>query len=267
MAHAFVRRADGLVMCRLDGEEKAVIAQVAQEVGELIRTDLELTEEPGPVRRAAGSEDPLDRLEAQFAAREPRTPRDPAVRRLLPDAAEDPALAAEMRRLGQQDLVSAKLGALLRIQRVLDSSGPARSEVVLGPEDARAWLTALTDLRLVLAERLGLRTDQDADTLRMLQQIGEESGLSEQMDRAGADSAPADPDDLSARERERTAGPDLMLAVYDLLSWLQESLVLVQLPVLDDRDPELDADDDADHDAVQDPDRDGRRGGERPDGT
>ena len=37
MAHAFRRRADGTLACRLDGEEKAIIAQVAQETADLIR--------------------------------------------------------------------------------------------------------------------------------------------------------------------------------------------------------------------------------------
>ena len=63
-----------------------------------------------------------------------------------------------------------------------------------------ALLTALTDLRLVLAERLGLRTDEDADVLH------------EQLARRLAEGVPQDAWSAAA-------------AVYDFLTWWQESLV------------------------------------------
>ena len=59
--------------------------------------------------------------------------------------------------------------------------------LVLDDEQARAWLTALNDVRLVLAERMGLRTDADAERLA---------------------------DD-----------PSGTAALYDFLTWLQETLV------------------------------------------
>src|SRR5699024_11827872 len=76
MAHAFRRRADGTLACRLDGEEKAIIAQVAQETADLIRADLGVDADGDVLRRAAQSEDPLRRLEAEVAGREARTPSD-----------------------------------------------------------------------------------------------------------------------------------------------------------------------------------------------
>lgn len=92
MAYEFVRRADGLVMCRLDPQEKAIIAQVAQEVGDLVRADLGLSSEPAAVREAAASEDPLTRLEAELAGVD-REPSDSAVRRLFPASSSDAAQA------------------------------------------------------------------------------------------------------------------------------------------------------------------------------
>ena len=68
--------------------------------------------------------------------------------------------------------------------------------LVLDATQGSALLVALTDLRLVLAERLGLRTDDDAARL-----------VDEMRD--------ADPDD------PRT----FLVAVYDFLGWFQESLV------------------------------------------
>ena len=156
MAHAFRRRPDGSLVCRLDGEEKAIISQVAQETADLIRADLGIDAEGDVLRRAAQSDDPLRRLEAEFAGREAREPSDSAVRRLFPAASEDPELAAEYRRLGQQDLADGKLSDLRRVMRTLDSTGQGHSEVVLDEEGAMSMLRALNDVRIVLADRLGL---------------------------------------------------------------------------------------------------------------
>lgn len=219
MAYAFVRRPDGSVMCRLDTQEKAVVAQVAQEVAELIRVDLGWDDEPEAVRRAAQSDDPLERLEAEYAST-PRSPQDSAVRRLLPDGSDDPGLADELRRMGQRDLVDAKLADLREVMRSIDAIGPISSEIVLAPPQAQAWLTALTDMRLVLADRLSLRSDDDLETLRALQ----EAGLAELGATEDADAAQLRPSAM--HEGAEVAGPDIVLAVYDLLTWLQESLVL-----------------------------------------
>lgn len=207
MAHAFRRRPDGSLVCRLDGEEKAIISQVAQETADLIRADLGIDAEGDVLRRAAQSDDPLRRLEAEFAGREAREPSDSAVRRLFPAASEDPELAAEYRRLGQQDLADGKLSDLRRVMRTLDSTGQGHSEVVLDEEGAMSMLRALNDVRIVLADRLGLERDGDFDTVRMLQQIGE------RVEDAGP---PGD---------EEHVGSDVVIAVYELLSWLQESLL------------------------------------------
>lgn len=228
MAYEFVRRADDMVMCRLDPQEKAIIAQVAQEVSDLIRADLGMGEEPEAVREAAGSDDPLARLEAEFAVDSPREPRDSAVRRLFPAASEeDPALAEEFRRLGQGDLASGKLSALGVVQRSIDRVGPTAAEIVLDEEAATAWLTGLNDMRLVLADRLSLRDDEDLETLRMLQQIAEDAGIDgDDLERA-AGGTPEGADASGEDDGPTAAGPDLVLAVYDLLTWLQESLVRV----------------------------------------
>lgn len=223
MAYEFVRRADEKVMCRLDPEEKAVIAQVAQEVSDLIRADLGIASRPAAVQEAAGSEDPLTRLEAELATAW-KEPSDSAVQRLFPDSSEDPQLAHDLRARGQADLVARTLEVLARVQRSIDAAGPVHAEIVLDGPDAEAWLAALSDMRIVLADRLGLRSDEDLDTLRMLRQVEVE-----------ADLPPVDDAAHPLHEEGRTmAGPDVVLAVYELLSWLQESLVDVLMDALDD---------------------------------
>ena len=207
MAHAFRRRPDGSLACRLDGEEKAIIAQVAQETADLIRADLGIDADGGVLRSASQSEDPLRRLEAEFAGRDARAPADSAVRRLFPAASEDPDLAAEYRRLAQQDLADGKLADLGTVMAVLDRTGVGHSEVVIDDEESMALLRALNDVRIVLADRLGLRRDGDFDTVRMLQEIGEK-----------VEGARPEGDDDHV-------GSDVVIAVYELLSWLQESLL------------------------------------------
>lgn len=226
MAYEFVQRADGMVMSRLDPQEKAIIAQVAEEVADLIRADLGVGQQPEAVREAAASDDPLSRLEAEFAGTAHRAPRDSAVQRLFPEASTDPEIADEMRRLGQQDLADAKLRALAVVQRSIDAAGPLGAEIVLSPDQATAWLTGLNDMRLVLADRLALSDDEDIDTLRMLQQIAEDAGIDETaLDRAAGSPAPDDAGEADEEEGPTPAAPDLVLAVYDLLTWLQDSLV------------------------------------------
>ena len=207
MAHAFRRRPDGTLACRLDGEEKAIIAQVAQETADLIRADLGIGQESGAIREAADSEDPLRRLEAEFATRAAREPSDSAVPRLFPAASDDPDMAEEYRRLGQQDLAENKLADLGQVMTLLDASGPEHSEVAVDEDGAVVLLRALNDVRIVLADRLGLERDGDFDTVRMLQQIG--------------DRVQEDPE----VESEELVGSDVVIAVYELLSWLQESLL------------------------------------------
>ena len=207
MAHAFRRREDGSLACRLDGEEKAIIAQVSQETADLIRADLGIGADADALDRAARSDDPLRRLEAEFAGRDAREPSDRAVRRLFPAASTDPDLALEFRRLGQQDLAEGKIADLRRVMHVLDASGHGHSEVVLDDQDALSMLRALNDVRIVLADRLDLQRDGDFDTVRMLQQIGER-----------VEDAPPSGD-------EEHVGSDVVIAVYELLSWLQESLL------------------------------------------
>ena len=84
-------------------------------------------------------------------------PEDPALARLFPDGyRDDDAAAADFRRYTEGGLREGKRSAIVRALATLDSPGTKR---VIGPEDADAWLRSLTDLRLVLGERLGVTED------------------------------------------------------------------------------------------------------------
>lgn len=149
-------------------------------------------------------------------------PADPALRRLLPDPnPADAKAAAEFRRLtgsGLRERKAATIGAAVEVlsgalsATLADESAqtsrhrgepggrrrkrPPEVTVDLDQTQAQALMVALTDVRLVLGERLGLNTDDDAETVV--------NRLEHSLD-------PEDP--LVA-----------MAFAYDFLTWLQESL-------------------------------------------
>ncbi|WP_403024315.1 DUF2017 domain-containing protein [Salinibacterium sp. GXW1014] len=87
---------------------------------------------------------------------------DPAVGRILPDAyPDDPEASAEFRRFTQADLAGRKLANAGVILEALDEV--REGELRLRPEQVQAWLRSLTDVRLILATRLGIQAEGDED--------------------------------------------------------------------------------------------------------
>jgi Domain of unknown function (DUF2017) len=84
-------------------------------------------------------------------------PDDPALDRLLPDAyPEDRDAAAEFADFARPRLTEGKVASAEAILEDLRSPGPVR----ISAERIPLWLRALTDLRLVLAERAAERPDR-----------------------------------------------------------------------------------------------------------
>lgn len=181
----------------LDAAGRAVLLDVVDDVLRLLDGD--------GARTGQGPDHPLDRVRLNAPPVEP--PVDPALRRLLPDASRDEALAAELRRLTEPDVRDAKVGNLARLRAAVQD---ARPNVVVLPSEAAQVAAALTDLRLVVSERLGVRTDADAEAVYRL---------------AAEDLV--DEDDAPAADRR------FLAAVYAVLTLMQESLVgllLEELP-------------------------------------
>ncbi len=88
---------------------------------------------------------------------------DPALERLFPVAyPDDPDAAAEFRRYTRSGLVdskTAKAGSVAAA--LLGGTGPDGGAIELTDDEAARWLPVLTDLRLIVAERLGIRADDD----------------------------------------------------------------------------------------------------------
>ncbi len=117
--------------------------------------------------------------------------------RLLPTAnRQDDEVAAEFRRLTETGLRQRKASTLAAAADLMRGDDKLR----LDEAQARAVLTALTDVRLVLGERMGLRTDDD---VHLLEAAAED----------------LDPDDPLG----------YALSVYDFLTWLQETLASAML--------------------------------------
>lgn len=206
---AFVLRR-GVYIAELDATERTILAGVIADTATLLGDPLRQQEDDEPV--GAGQESPPDagpHPPHTWSGEDVAAPTDPALARLLPSAShEDDEVAAEFRRLTQEDLRSGKAKRLRMVWAALRAPG---TKLTVHPDQAMDWAAALTDARLVVSERLGIRTDEDAEAVY-------------------AASTLAAGEEVSDEEEVRLA----LASVYSALTWLQESLVQVMLPTLGD---------------------------------
>lgn len=138
----------------------------------------------------ADSEDPL----AALVGLDPHAvePTDPALLRLLPNAVtDDEDEALEFRRLTERSLRQGKIGKLKSSALLLESS-----PLLLNGDQAQTLAMSLNDVRLVLAQRLEIETEEDSEAIHALQDWSEA-------------------DDVES----------YLALVYNFVSWLQESLM------------------------------------------
>lgn len=187
------RRKGQRVVATMEPEELEVVVQLLTLTRDFV----------APERDESG--DPfLDLVAGMGGSADPSEPEDPALRRLLPPASRtDPEQAAEFRRLTEDTLRQRKAATLSTAIEALTAADPPKVDLDL--DQARALSVGLTDVRLVLGERLGLRTDEDSDRLH------------ERLERALAGEEEVDP------------GLFQQMAYYDFLTWLQESVTLALL--------------------------------------
>lgn len=196
---AFRREGDQLV-AEVDPGEREVLATVVADVAELLGGGRfeDRARETGSARPGSGAA-PDDAAAVAMRLRlDPLpAPDDPAVHRLLPDASrDDDAVAAEFRRLTEDDLRQQKIDRLAVLFDALtvealghegdEPGGPGapdddhphgrrrrrsrgRHEAVavvrVTKERAPALAATLTDVRLVLGERLGVVDEEASERL------------------------------------------------------------------------------------------------------
>ncbi|WP_286929823.1 MULTISPECIES: DUF2017 domain-containing protein [Aeromicrobium] len=155
----FRRRRRGTVTATFELNEAQLMVNLASQVVELLQDRNGPSEsEPDPLAQLIGMTGPV------------QPPEDPVLARLLPDAyRDDPVEAAEFRRFTEQALSATKVGNARVVIESLEAGGldvgAKNVEVELDEGQVLAWLRALTDIRMALAVRLGIETEEDAERL------------------------------------------------------------------------------------------------------
>ncbi|MFJ2618074.1 DUF2017 domain-containing protein [Glutamicibacter sp. NPDC087344] len=184
MAKPFKRGPRGITGS-LNSSERKLLRELFADIIQMLDERAEVHELPEDI-------DPLYALTGIRPAELELPPiEDPALARLLPDASADPKLAAEHRRLTESDLITQKIGRLREAQFLLETE-----KIVLDSAGAQRFAQALNDVRLVLSERLEIRSAQDSERIAQVN---------------------------DARDVDT---PQKYLAlVYNLVSWVQDTLM------------------------------------------
>lgn len=216
---AFRRVSQGLA-CGLDDWERELLARLALEFRAILQSDEPTDEDAGgstvlPLTRSdPGRPGESERDREVLAALDfdldqssnhvhtGRPASDPVVGVLLPEASEDPVTAMEVSSLTRARLRSGKVDRLARMAAELRAPSGPEGTVLVAPGQESDWLGASNDIRLVLAQRLGIESAQDAERVHAaaFQEAPEEETSREQWYRGTA-------------------------LVYDMVTWWQESLV------------------------------------------
>lgn len=177
MAKAFRRTSNGIIVNLSDGERSILSTIFADTIALL---EPETTEGEDPLTAMVGITESAG------------TPTDAALARLLPDGSTtDDEDADEFRRYTERGLRERKIANLQTALLTVGRSDP----IGLADSEAAAWVVALTDVRLVLAQRLGAEAEGDFDEIEAKQSRGE----------------------LDEHD-------EMLVDVYDFLTWLQETL-------------------------------------------
>lgn len=187
---ASVRPRGELIRISLGREEAALLVSLASQVAALLRGE----DAQGPDTQG-GDESSFEQLVAGLDAGPP-PPQGPILERLLPAGyRDDPEAAEEFRRLTDGELRATKGRALQRMLDDVATAGGLASgktlKIDLEADAAESWLHAINDVRLALGTHLDIREEVQSEQ------------------RANA---------LDEQERDS-------YAIYDWLTWLQESIV------------------------------------------
>src|ERR1700761_7548459 len=145
----------------LSAEEATLLRTLVISVMELLNDPARPAPPPEP--EPAASADLFDDLEKMFnetAAEPPQAPADPVLASLLPDAyQDDPEAAGEFRKYTESSLRESKKYFAQTLIETLPANG---GRVKLNADQARDWLRALNDVRLMFGVRLEVTEDFEA---------------------------------------------------------------------------------------------------------
>lgn len=142
----------------LSAGEANLLRTLVTPVVELLNDPARPAPEPEPApSEPADLFDDLEKMFSEAAAVPPEAPADPVLARLLPDAyQDDPEAAGEFRKYTESSLREAKK---YFAQALLESLPAKGGRVKLTADQARDWLRALNDVRLMFGVRLAVTED------------------------------------------------------------------------------------------------------------
>lgn len=178
----FSPRPGGGYTVAFERHEASLISELAGQIAQLLSP---LASAPGGelgARPPLSEQDLLDSLEASGSL---ALHEDPAIARLLPDAYGDEAdadSASDFRRYTEQGIVDRKVAnALVIVNSLAASIDVNMTENLAMPMEfteaqAQSWLRGLTDIRLTIASRIGIETEEDVqgsnnDTAPFLREV------------------------------------------------------------------------------------------------
>ena len=154
----FRSTSDGGVAGQLAAEEARLLRALVDPVVELLSDGAAKPQAPEP----AAETDVFAELERMFSEDEAgstpkKAPEDPVLARLLPDAyADDPEAAGEFRKYTESSLREAKK---YFAQVMLDTLPADGGKFRLTGDQARDWMRAINDIRLMFGVRLNVTED------------------------------------------------------------------------------------------------------------
>jgi hypothetical protein len=185
-------RRRGMIVTQLSAYEVELLASLIMQLIELLSDG-----EPEGFADESSAADPFEKI-VQDLEGEPDEPgplEDPVLKRLFPDAyPNDPAASADFRRFTERDLKAMKVAEARVVLNRLATTELGARDLKIPSDEVEIWLRTLTNVRLAVATRLGIKDAADADELASL------------------------PDDDPR---------SYMVSVYDWLGFAQETLVAV----------------------------------------
>lgn len=182
---AFKKKAGGY-QAKIEAGEAQLLISLLEQLIELLDVD-----EAAPPT----SDDPFAQWAQELAGDDtaPEPVDDPVLQRLFPDAYRDDAdAAADFRRFTETEQRRTKAREARVVLAALVASDEGHHPLRVEPDTVQAWLRTLNALRLSLSARLGIVDETSADELYQL------------------------PD---------TDPRSFMLAIYEFIGWIQESLL------------------------------------------
>ncbi|WP_143180367.1 DUF2017 family protein [Bowdeniella nasicola] len=191
----FSRAAQGYISVP-DVSARLMVAKAVEDLGDILGRPLE------GVPDKNSDDEVLAALDFDVADTKEEAGDDPALDRLLPAMSMDEDAAEELRLDSERRIRNAKARHLRDLHAILLSE----DERVLVPYGSEPEvLAALTDVRLLIAERLDISEPEDIEALREVYLARDEDYVTE-----------------SPRARQTM----VLLEVYSFLTWWQDSLLL-----------------------------------------